>query len=262
MNESIDLNKSEESGAVHARRDRLRRVDQDETLPFTSHLEELRLRLIYCSVTIFVVFCALYSVSDYLFELFREPMGDYQIIAIAPTEAFFAYLKVSFYMALIISTPLLLFHVWEFVAPGLLENERRYTGLFVVFGTLFFVLGGLFCYFLVLPYGLSFLLGYAGDSISAQITASNYISFTFKLIIAFGVIFQLPIVIILLTKIGVVTPDALSEKRPFFIVGSFIVAAIMTPPDVFTQIIMAGPMIILFETSVLVSRLFIVKKDE
>lgn len=241
-------------------KERLRRVGSDEKLPFTIHLEELRTRIIYCAVTVFLVFAVLYSVSDALFNYFRQPMGEYGLIAIAPTEAFFAFLKVSFYLAIIISVPMLLYHSWEFVAPGLLESERRYTGWFVVVGTLFFGIGSSFCYFIVLPFGLDFLLSFGGDDIVPQISANNYISFMFKMIIAFGMIFELPLVIVFLTMLGIVTPEDLASKRPFFIVGSFVVAAILTPPDVFTQAIMALPMIILFELSLIFSKIFIKPK--
>ena len=239
----------------------LRRVEEDEKLPFTAHLEELRTRIIYCAATVFIIFAIFYSVSDYLFDYFREPMGGFELIAIAPTEAFFAYLKVSFYAALIVSVPMLLFHSWEFVSPGLLESERRYTGWFVVAGSIFFAIGASFCYFVVLPFGIQFLLSYGGSDIIPQITVNNYISFVFKIIIAFGAIFELPLVIFFLTFLGIVTPESLASQRPFFIVGSFVVGAILTPPDPFTQTVMAMPMIILFELSLLVSRI-IIKKEK
>lgn len=235
-------------------KDLFRKVESDEKLPFTYHLEELRVRLIYCAVVVALLFALLYSVSDALFEIVRKPIGDYEIISIAPAEAFFAYMKISFYGAIALSMPVLLYHTWQFIAPGLLEGEKKYTSAFVIAGSIFFVIGASFCYFLVLPYGMEFLLGFAGDAIKPQITVSNYISFSFRLLIAFGLIFQLPIIIVILTKLGIVTPDSLAEKRAYFIVGSFVISAILTPPDVFTQAVMALPIIILFEASLLVSR--------
>ena len=251
----------EDAPGTPVKKEPLRRVEESEKLPFTAHLEELRTRIIYCAVTVFVIFAVLYGVSDFLFDYFRKPMGGFDLIAIAPTEAFFAYLKVSFYAALIVSVPMLLFHTWEFVSPGLLESERRYTGWFVVAGSIFFAIGASFCYFIVLPYGIQFLLSFGGDDIIPQISVDNYISFVFKIIIAFGVIFELPLVIFFLTFLGIMTPESLASKRPFFIVGSFVVAAILTPPDVFTQTVMAMPMIVLFELSLIVSRI-IIKKEK
>ncbi len=248
-------------GGIPNAKDLFRKVESDEKLPFTYHLEELRVRLIYCAVVIALFFALLYSFSDALFEIVRRPMGDYEIISIAPAEAFFAYMKISFYGAIVLAMPVLLYHTWQFIAPGLLEGEKRYTSAFVIAGSIFFVIGASFCYFLVLPYGMEFLLGFAEGAIKPQITVGNYISFAFRLLIAFGLIFQLPIIIIILTKLGIVTPDSLASKRAYFIVGSFVISAILTPPDVFTQTVMALPIIILFESSLLVSR-FINKKSE
>lgn len=243
-----------------ARNKVMRKVDEDEKLPFTVHLEELRWRMIYCAVTVFVVFIVMYIMSDALFQIIRKPIGT-ELIFLAPTEAFFVYLKISIYMAIIVSVPMLLYQVWEFVAPGLLDAEKKYTGWFVIFGTLFFVAGAAFCYEIVLPLGLEFLIGYAGEGLTPMISVGAYISFLFKLVLAFGVIFEMPIVIVFLAKMGIVDQVLLREKRGYVVVGSFVVASLLTPPDIFTQIIMAFPIIILFELSIFVTG-FIVKKPK
>jgi sec-independent protein translocase protein TatC len=240
-----------------AARKRLRRAGEDETMPLTAHLEELRTRLIYGFVTLFVVFAALWGVSDTIFAIVRRPLGDHGLTAIAPAEAFFSYVKVTFYAAIIVAMPMILYQTWEFVAPGLLAAERRYTGWFVVFGTLFFAIGVLFCYFAVLPFGLDFLLSFGGDQIQSQPTAEYYLGFVVKMVLAFGLIFEMPIVIVFLVRMGLVTPATLAEKRSYVIVGCFIVAAILTPPDVFTQVVMALPMVILYELSIVVGRMFV-----
>ncbi len=236
----------------------LRQVGADEQLPFTLHLEELRMRIIYVVATVAIVFAALYAVSDGLFEIIRRPL-DTQLHFFGPAAAFFAYLKISIYGAIIISIPMILYQAWEFIAPGLLQTERKYTGAFVIFGTLFFLLGAAFCYYVVLPFGLKFLISYGGEGLTPVISVGEYLSFIFKLMIAFGLIFELPIVIVFLTQLGLVTPASLAKKRPYLIVGSFVIASILTPPDIFTQVIMAFPIIILFEGSLLVSRLFMRK---
>jgi len=183
----------------------LRKVGKDDKLPFTVHLEELRWRIIYCAVTIGVTFIALYTMSDTLFDIIRKPI-DTDLVFLAPAEAFFVYLKISIYFALIISMPMILYQTWMFTAPGLLGAERTYTGPFVIFGTIFFAIGATFCYFVVLPLGLKFLIGYGGEGLTPMISVGNYISFIFKLMIAFGLVFEMPIVIIFLTKLGFVDP--------------------------------------------------------
>lgn len=237
-------------------KERLRRVSESEKLPLTAHLEELRARLIRSALTVFLVFMALYFLSDGLLAILSAPIKKFGLYAIAPAEIFFTYIKISFYGALIISFPMLLYHAWEFSAPGLLKSERAYTGWFVFFGVLFFTLGGAFCYFLILPFGLDFLLSFAGPQIRPQITINNYFDFVLKLTLAFGLVFQTPIVIVFLAKLGLIGSAALKRARPYFIVLTFALAAILTPPDVVTQIALAMPMIALFELSALVIRIF------
>jgi len=259
-NKEEQAGEEKSSGEIYARKKVVRKVEPNEKLPFTMHLEELRWRLIYCMVTVAVAFAALYGVSDYIFQFIRKPL-DMDLVFLAPAEAFFVYLKIAFYMAIVASIPMILYQAWEFIAPGLLESERRYTGAFVVLGTVFFIIGASFCYFVVLPYGLKFLIGFGGEGLKPMISVGNYISFVFKIALAFGVIFEMPIVIVFLAKMGLVTPESLAKKRSYFIVGSFIVSAILTPPDVFTQVIMAVPMLILFELSIIASRFFIHKPE-
>ncbi|MFW2332121.1 MAG: twin-arginine translocase subunit TatC [Nitrospinota bacterium] len=240
---------------------KIRRVDDDEKLPLTVHLEELRWRLIYSAAIVFIIFIVVYSLSDHLLEILKEPVKDFGLYAISPTEIFFSYLRISLYGSLILAFPLLAYQAWEFIAPGLLKPERKYSGLFLIFGSLFFIMGVLFCYFVVLPQGMNFLLNFGGGSITAQITISYYLEFALKLVLAFGIVFETPIVLILLVQLNIVSHRSLSHIRPYYIVGSFIFAAILTPPDIFTQLALATPMIILFEFSLLFTRLFI-RKDE
>ncbi|MBI5814718.1 MAG: twin-arginine translocase subunit TatC [Nitrospinae bacterium] len=240
----------------------MRRVGEEEKLPFTTHLEELRQRLIYCLVTVGVVFMAVYAVSGDIYQFVRKPIGI-DLVFLSPTEAFFVYLKLSIYVAVMISTPMLLYQAWEFVAPGLLAVERRYTGAFVVIGTLFFAIGAAFCYFAVLPIGLQFLIGYGGEGLKPMISVGNYLSFVFMFTLAFGIIFEMPLVIVFLASMGLVTPDWLAKQRSYFIVGDFVVAAILTPtPDVVSQLMMAVPMMILFEAGLFAARFFTAKKQE
>ena len=248
--------------SLYERKKVMRRVEPDAKLPFTVHLEELRLRLIYCLITVGIVFIGVYAVSDGLLDQIRKPLG-LELVYLAPAEGFFVYIKLSFYIAVMISMPMILYHAWEFVAPGLLEGERRFTGLFVTFGVIFFAFGAAFCYYVVLPVGLKFLMSYGGEGLKPMISVGNYISFVFMFVIAFGLIFEMPLVIVFLTKMGLTTPEWLAKQRAYIIVGDFVVAAVLTPtPDVVSQLMMAVPMMILFEMGLLASRLLRPKKED
>ncbi len=222
-------------------------------MPFTVHLGELRGRLIRSLVAMAVAFCLCYTFSERLLYFLWLPAGR-ELVFIAPTEAFFAHLKVALLASLVLVWPYICYQVWAFVAPGLFEKERRYTLPFVVSATFMFLLGGVFVYTLILPYGMAFLLGYGSASLVPMISVGAYISFAVRLLIAFGAIFELPVVMVLLAKLGLVTPQMLSRNRRYVIVLSFLVAAILTPPDVFTQVLMAVPLLILFEISILLTR--------
>lgn len=248
-------------GNIYDRKKVVRRVKPDDKLPFTAHLEELRWRLIYCLVTVGVVFIGVYAVSDDVLEVIRKPLGM-ELFYLGPAEGFFMYMKLSFYVAVMISMPVILYHSWEFVAPGLLEGERRFTGLFVVFGVIFFAMGAAFCYFAVLPVGLKFLTSYGGEGLKPMISVGNYISFVFMFILAFGLIFEMPLVIVFLIRMGLADPEWFAKQRSYFIVGDFIVAAVLTPtPDVISQCMMAVPMMILFEVGLLAGRLITPKRE-
>ncbi|MBI4665995.1 MAG: twin-arginine translocase subunit TatC [Nitrospinae bacterium] len=250
-----------QTGAPDGRKKVVRRVNPDEKLPFTSHLEEFRWRLIYCLVTVGVAFALLYGVSDQIFLFIKKPIGV-DLVFLAPAEAFFVYLKLALYMAVIVSMPVILYHTWEFVAPGLLDTERRFTGLFVVFGVLFFAAGAAFCYFVVLPYGLKFLIAYGGEGLKPMISVGNYISFVFMFLLAFGLIFEMPLVIVFVTRLGITTPEWFAKQRSYFVVGNFVVAAILTPtPDVVSQLMMAVPMMFLFELGIIAAKILRPRKN-
>ncbi len=231
-------------------------------MPLTGHLTELRNRILYMLGTVFVAFCGAYYFSGDLLNLMQRPIAGEKLVFLSPTEAFFAHVKVSFFAAVFVSLPVILFQIWRFCAPGLLDREKRYVAPFVILSTLSFVLGALFCYFLILPYGLAFLLGFATENLTPQISIGFYISFAFKLIFTFGLVFEVPIVTVLLVQIGVLTPDVLAKNRGHVIVGAFVMSALLTPPDVVTQVFLAGPVIVLFEISILVSRIIVRRKKK
>ena len=230
-----------------------KRFEAGSEMHFTAHLGELRSRLIRSLIAVVLGFGLCYAFSQRLLEFLWRPMGR-ELVFIAPTEAFFAHLKVAFLAGLVLAWPYICYEVWSFVAPGLYESERRYTLPFVIGATAMFLLGGTFVYTLILPYGMAFLLGYGGAFLVPMISVGAYVSFSLRLFIAFGAMFELPLVIVLLSKIGLVTPQMLSKNRKYVIVLSFVVAAVLTPPDVFTQMLMAVPLLALFEISIVLCR--------
>lgn len=185
-----------------------------------------------------------------------------KLVFISPTEAFFVNLKISIYTALAVSVPVIVYQGWAFISPGLLPGEKTKSLRLVIASTLFFIAGASFCYFLVLPMGLKFLIGYGGDLIIPMLSIGAFISFCLKLLLVFGVIFQLPLIVIFLHSMGLVTLEALKGFRGYLVVSSFIISAVITPPDVFTQILLALPLMILYEASLIFIKIFKKKKIE
>lgn len=226
------------------------RDSEEKNLPLTGHLEELRYRLIVVFVTIGGCFAALYPFSESLLTILIAPMQGAQLHMLSPTEAFIVHLKVTIFAAILVSLPMTFYEAWAFVAPGLYAREKKYVVPFVISATIFFGIGGYFAYKVMLPFGLEFLLGYGGTMIIPIISAANYVAFITRMILAFGAIFELPLIVIFLSKLGLVTPATLKAYRKYAIIGAFVVGAILTPPDAFSQILMAGPLIILYEMSI------------
>lgn len=230
----------------------------DEKQPFMSHLEELRKRLVWCAVAVGVGFAVAYFFSERLFQILVSPLkavmpeGDKLIFTNLP-EMFFAYLKVSFVAGILAAAPVIFYQLWLFVAPGLYQREKKLVIPFVVTSTILFVGGALFGYFIVFPFGFKFFISFANEYVTALPSVKEYFGFSIKLLFAFGMVFELPVVIFFLTKMGLVTPKILRKKRKYAILLTFAVGAILTPPDVITQCMMAGPLILLYEIGILVS---------
>jgi sec-independent protein translocase protein TatC len=235
----------------------------ESQMPFTEHLEELRRRLIYCAIAVGVGFVVCYFFKETIFAWLMKPLlkalpasQGRKLIYTAPHEAFLTYLKVSFIGGVALSIPVILYQFWRFVAPGLYEHEKRYLYPVVILSTLFFVGGAMFGYFVVFPYGFQFFTSFATDSISPMISTREFLSFSTRLLFAFGLIFELPLVSFFLAKLGILRASFLRKQRKYAIVLIFVIAALLTPPDVFTQILMAGPLLILFESSVWIAHIF------
>jgi sec-independent protein translocase protein TatC len=183
------------------------------------------------------------------------PAGG-SLIFTSVAEAFFTYMKVGFIGGVILTSPFILYQVWAFVAPGLYRHEKKYVVPFVLAGSFFFAIGILFAYYVALPVGFKFLLGFATDFIKPLPSMKEYLSFSIKFLLAFGLVFEFPVVLVLLARIGVVDAKTLARQRKYAILLIFIFAAVLTPPDIISQVIVALPMIGLYELSILLSKLF------
>ena len=238
---------------------------EDEKLPFTSHLEELRKRLITAFIAIGVGFVVSFGFKERLFGILVQPLinvmkeGENLIYTGLP-EAFFTYLKVSLLTGLIVASPVLLYQFWMFVAPGLYRKERRLMVPIVILSSFFFIGGALFGYFVVFPWGFKFFLGFATDTIRPLPSMKEYFGFSAKLLLAFGLVFELPLVLTFMAKLGIVSVDFLKKNRKYALLLFFAGAAILTPPDVITQILMALPLMVLYEVSIIGAKIFGKKK--
>ena len=234
-------------------------MESEDKQPFLGHLEELRKRLIVIAIAVGIGFAICYFFSEEMFRILIIPLkknmpeGDRLIFTSLP-EMFFTYLKTAFVAGILLSAPFIFYQIWMFIAPGLYQREKKYVVPFVVFSTILFVGGSLFGYFVVFPFGFKFFMGFANDYIQALPSVKQYFSFAVKLLFAFGMIFELPVVIFFLAKMGLVTSDFLRKKRKYAILLTFVTAAILTPPDVVTQGMMAGPLIILYEISIYIAK--------
>ncbi len=230
-------------------------MPQNKDISFVEHLEELRVRLIRCLACFGASAFFVYSVTDKIFPILVKPVG--RVIFTSPTEGFLSYVTVALWGAVIMTMPVFLFEAWKFFAAAFEENEQKVLGVIVIVAGGFFMMGCLFAYYVMLPLMLKFFLSFERPFMNAMISAEGYISFVAAVIVSFGLVFELPLVIVFLVKIGIVTPEFLSQKRKYAVVGIFVVSAVMTPsPDAASQILMAVPLLILYELSILFSKVF------
>ncbi len=236
--------------------------DPEKRMPFLDHLEELRWTIIRCLVAVSLSSAVCYFFSRQIIEILRYPgPKDMKLIFLSPTEGFMIYIKVSIFAGLIAALPYVSYQFWKFVVPGLLEKERRLVRPIVLYTVLCFLIGAAFAYFLIIPFGLKFLMSFQTEFLEANITIGKYLGFVVTLLLVFGVVFELPVLAYLLTHIGLLTPEFLRSKRRYGIVIIFIVAAILTPPDAFTQTMLAVPLMLLYEISIWVSAAVRKRKD-
>lgn len=231
------------------------------------HLSELRVRLVRCSIAVGLGFLACWAVVDPIFNALVDPLlavlpkGSHAIYTTLP-EGFFTRMYIAFVAGVFVASPVIFYQVWSFIAPGLYEEEKRYIIPVAVLSALFFMAGGAFCYFVVFPYAFSFFVSFATESIVAMPKVSDYLSFVLKLILAFGLIFEMPLFAFFLARMGLITAAMMRKARRYAILAIFVVAAILTPPDVVSQLLMACPMLVLYELSILVAATFGRKKTK
>jgi sec-independent protein translocase protein TatC len=235
----------------------------DVKMPLTAHLEELRWRLVKALLAIAVGFIATYNLADELFAFLTRPLlalniGTVDLIGTGVSEAFFTKLKVSLIAALFLTSPVIFYQAWKFVAPGLYDQEKRYARPFVFFATIFFIAGAAFCYWVVFPVGYRFFIQeYQSIGVSPSIRISEYLTFTSRMLLAFGATFELPVVTFFLARMGLVTHQTMLRYARYAVLVIFIVAAVLTPgPDVASQLLMAGPLLVLYVLSIGVAYAF------
>ena len=251
-------------------------AEEELRMPFWSHLAELRKRLVISAIAVSIGFALCFNFSEDLLGVLMIPLNmtmsyhaSFPFLMFTPnparqelffttlTEPFMAHLKIAFVAGLILAVPVILLQIWKFISPGLMPRERRYTGYFVSFSTLFFAAGVLFCFFLLLPFAVPFLIGYKTEHLKPIIRIGEYIDFTLKFLLGAGAVFELPLIIILLSRMGILQPASLAKFRKYAFLLSFIIGAIITPtPDALNMTLMSLPIYVLYEIGILGARLF------
>ncbi len=237
-------------------------------MTFAEHFVELRTRLFRCVISVAVLFVVCWFFNEYLVAVIRHPYDAYreEVIAagridpgplatIAVPERFVFYLKTTFLAALFFSAPMILYQMWRFIGAGLYSKEKKAVGRVIPFSLILFLGGLAFGYFVLFPIGMTFLLDF-GDPTAFEnnITVSKYCDLFYLLILIMGFMFQAPLVMVVTTTVGITTPELFTSKRRYFLLGAFICAAMFTPPDAVTQCLLAGPLLVLFEFGIILSR--------
>lgn len=230
----------------------------EEPMTLIGHLNELRRRLTRVVIMVLLGFIACYGISEPLYGWLSEPLkaalpAGSKLIYTSPQGAFFVYLKVALVASIFLTSPFSFYQIWAFIAPGLYKEEKQAVMPLAVFSAFFFLAGASFCYYLVFPIAFQFFMGFATEVIVPMISVEEYLSFALKLLIAFGLVFEMPLFAYFLAKLGLLSADMMRRQRKYAVLVIFITAAILTPPDVFSQCLMALPMLLLYEVSIYVA---------
>ncbi len=233
---------------------------EDHKMSLTGHLMELRTRLTRSLIALGIGFGVCYYFKDWIFDIITRPLTQVlpknsYLIYTGMTGAFFTYMKVAFFAGLIITSPFILYQIWKFIAPGLLPKEKKYVVPFVLTSSFLFISGVAFGYFIALPPAFKFFVSFNNQYLQAMLSFKDYLSLFVTFLLGFGLSFELPVFMFFLTKLGIVNPRLLSKQRRYAILLIFVVAAVLTPsPDALSQILMAIPLMFLYEVSIFVSR--------
>jgi sec-independent protein translocase protein TatC len=257
---------------------------ETKKMSFLGHLGELRKKVTVSLIATCVTFMVTFNYSEkileslmfplrytldfsvtkkYMYFIPQDKLHNTKLVFLAPAEGFWMNMKIAMVAALILALPVIFQQLWGFISPGLHSKEKKYVVPFVITATALFLVGGGFCFFIVLPFAMGFLLTYkVGDFMMPLLSVGQYVDFCLKFILAFGAVFELPIIILFATRMGLITTQTLAKNRRYAVLIAFIVAAILTPtPDIFNQTLMAVPMIILYEVGILAARIFVRRKD-
>lgn len=235
-------------------------IDQ-KNQSLVEHLTELRVRLIRASIFILIAGLLSYSFSEKIFDIIRNPIVPYLknmgLVFTAPMDKFMAHVKIAIFSGVLLSSPVWFYQIWQFIAPGLYKNERRYTLGFLFSAVILFTIGILLCYFAVLPVTFEFLLNFGGTVDQPMITIDEYLSFFITIHLAFGVAFELPLILVILGMFGIISQSFLKEKRRYAIVLLSIFSGVVTPsPDAITMLLLLVPLALLYEVSVIAVGIF------
>ncbi|MDW7674399.1 MAG: twin-arginine translocase subunit TatC [Bacillota bacterium] len=239
-------------------------MSNEKSMSLVGHLEELRRVIIVSVISIIGFTIVIYGVfREHLLQFLLMPMEqmDIPLIYISMTEGFITQIKASFFAALIISLPIILWQLWSFILPALYQNEKKYLTLVVPGSFFLFILGVAFAYYMVFPLAVAFLIGISGEGLSPMISIGKYLSFLISFSLPFGIVFQLPLVILLLTKLGIVNAEFLSKNRKYALFAIVVISAMLTPPDAISLTLMAAPMLVLYEISIIFSKIFSKKTE-
>lgn len=233
-------------------------ADDDANMSLREHLSELRTRLLRCVVSVFVCFAGLFSfapaVRGIMGAALRKALpASGTITFIDVTEPFMVDMHLAFVLGFCVASPYIFYQIWAFIAPGLYESERKHVVPLAFCSVLLFLAGSAFCFFVVIPFTYTFFIGYGSDEATPMITLANMYHYTFRLMLAFGLVFEMPLVSFFLATVRIVTAARLKAWRKYAILANFIIAALITPPDVLSQLLLAGPLILLYEVSILVA---------
>jgi sec-independent protein translocase protein TatC len=219
------------------------------------HLDELRKRLIIIVIVNFVAAILLFSQTEIIMSYLLEVNPGMELVYTTPSELLTVYIQLSLILAVTICSPITVYQVWAFIEKGLYEKEKKAILFTLIFGVVFFIIGVAFCYFMVLPTTLEFFVRIAIEEVSSMLSIHSYVSFVNMMLLAFGLVFEMPVIIFLLSKLGIIKPEFLKKNRGIIIVAIFIFASIITPPDVISQLMLGIPMVILLEFSILICTL-------